>query len=153
MSFNSLTGIRLSSISTYLVDQMQKIFPDKALECVNLKINIIRNEIATMSSSAPSLYSSTPAPSSISGPIKFMGVNLLKEDFTRAIDNVKICVPGEATYTFPIFKSSFTLNNHRMLFHINGMGRLHIDEIKEYMFDKKNLPHDQKLFNLSSLVY
>lgn len=125
MSLNSLTGTRLFSVSTYLVDQIQKIFPDEALERVKFKINIIRDGIATMSSSALSLYSSTPDPSSISGPIRSLGLNQLMQ----GIDEVQIQVTGEAIYKFPIFSTKVSLYGHQEL--------LYIDRIKEYILDQE----------------
>ena len=124
MSFNSLSSIRLSSLSTYLVDQMQRFFPNEALDRVNFKINIIRNGIATMSSSALSLYSSTP-PSSISGPIRFIDSNQLMQ----GVSEVQIQVPGEATYKLPIFSTTCSLHGHPEL--------LYIGEIKEYILNQE----------------
>ena len=92
MSFNSLSSIRLFDVSTYLVEQMQRFFPNEALDRVNSKIDLIRSGIAGMSSSAISLYSSNPDSSSISGPVKVIGINRLMQ----GVDEAQIHVPGEA---------------------------------------------------------
>ncbi len=125
MSSNSPSSIRSFGVSTYLVDQIQRFLPDEALDRFKNKINIIRNGIATMSSSAPSLYSSIPDPSPMIGFIINSNINRLMQ----GVDNVGIHVKGEATYTFPIFSPTCTLYNHREL--------LYIGEIKEYLLGQK----------------
>jgi hypothetical protein len=125
MSFNSLSSIRLFDVSTYLVEQMQRFFPNEALDRVNSKIELIRSGIAGMSSSAISLYSSNPDSSSISGPVKVIGINRLMQ----GVDEAQIHVPGEATYKFPIFSSTCSLYGHAEL--------LYIGEIKEYILNQE----------------
>ncbi len=115
-------AVQLHSVSTYLVDKIQKIFPDEDLAFVNAKISMIRKGIATMSSSAPSLYTQTLSSAPAFTTPTTSDYNI------HGVVKLAFPVPEDAVYTtyvFPIFDPLTSYLGHVEL--------LSIGSIKEYM--------------------